>query len=138
MQISKIAVSNQFSANQNQKVNANNNNPNFGWTFVTSPKNIEDLYDLRSKLYSLLVGNGLIHPSKVRGISIDSKVNKGVLMDVDVEEGLLKRCLTGLSNRLKKGGIEVNPIVILRKNLEECDGVSLDKFGQESRLDLAA
>lgn len=30
MQVSKIAVSNGFSANQNQKVNTNKNNPNFG------------------------------------------------------------------------------------------------------------
>lgn len=138
MQVSKIAVSNQFSVNRNQKVNANNNNPNFGWVIVgtvnkSCRKGLVNSQLLR--LRTLLDEHFAQHIAPTKIISeIDDITDGGrVLVDVDIPETNLRGCLNSLLGKI----VKQFDITVLGKNIDECRGKALADL-KDSELKLAA
>lgn len=111
MQISKIAVSNQFSVNQNQKMNVNKNNPNFGERIVTSLASNNtrpNLNLLRDKMLACLSACK-IAPDNVSSCCVDEG---RVLLDVNAHPDTIRGFVAFLADSLKRERMDVSPILI--------------------------
>lgn len=138
MQVSKIAVSNQFSVNQNQKVN---NTPQFGWVIAGTVNELgrkqgfvsDKLLTLKNALNNVFANH--LTPDKVIS-RIDDMDGGRVLVDVDISEAGLRGSLGSLE-RVLKSAVKEFDIRVLRRNLSECSGRSLKDL-EDSQLKLAA
>lgn len=135
MQVSKIAVSNQFSANQNQKVNVNKNNPNFGLILKgdgITPKNRAIISQKMAAFYAKTVRQAL------NNYPIPDYKNLakhfGLVVEVD-------RTSAGVSAKVSKKGYTSRGVGISnnhnrRKALEEASRQAIDSFVLSRVMDL--
>lgn len=123
MQVSKIAVSNGFSANQNQKTNVNKKNPNFGWVACFELAEDVNPHDIVQK-----VGRHF-WDRQFPADKVNSVVDMGrVLTWIDTSRenavALLERLSIALHGTFKS-------IALYGKEMSECSGKTLDGYTPE-------